>query len=361
MLETTVRKSGVDRNGATQPLDSLSVLYLGTRDGTSMDRSNAMQRLGIDVHHIDLRRLMPQTRWMYRITWKFGGQVFAPWILRKLPVAMAGRRYDVCVVDSGEWVTPAIIEVIRRHAGKVVNYVIDDPFGVRDTARFRAYRRSLKFYDLCVVVRPDNVREATLAGARRVLRVFMSSDEVSHAPRVLTDADRAAWSTEVLFLGTWFPERGPFLLELLKRGVPLTIRGTNWSKAPEWPELKAAWKGGPVKGDDYAKAIQCAKVNIGLLSKGNRDQHTTRSLEIPALGGLLCAERTAEHLAMYQEGVEALFWADPAECAAACMRALGDDGLRLKIAAAGQARNIANRIRNENVMSEILTRALEAP
>ncbi len=338
----------------------LSVLYLGTRDGTSMDRSNAMQRLGHEVHHIDLRRLMPQTRWMYRITWKFGGQVFAPWILRALPEAMKGRRYDVCVVDSGEWVTPKIIETIRRHAGRVVNYVIDDPFGVRDTARFRAYRRSLKHYDLCVVVRPDNVREATLAGARRVLRVFMSSDEMSHAPRQLTAGDRAKWDCEVLFLGTWFPERGPFLLELMKRGVPVTIRGTNWSKAAEWTELKAAWKSGPVIGDDYAKAIQCAKVNIGLLSKGNRDLHTTRSLEIPALGGLLCAERTSEHLAMYEEGTEALFWSDAAECAAVCMQALADEPRRRRIAAAGQARNIANRIRNENVMSEILTSALQA-
>jgi len=325
-----------------------------------MDRSNALQRLGHKVHHIDLRRLMPQSRWMYRITWKFGGQVFAPWILRALPPAMEGRRYDVCLVDSGEWVTPRIIETIRRHAGKVVNYVIDDPFGVRDTARFRAYRRSLKCYDLCVVVRPDNAREATLAGARRVLRVFMSSDEKSHAPRVLTAADHTQWDSEVLFLGTWFPERGPFLLDLMKRGVPLTIRGTNWSKAPEWTELQPAWKSGPVIGDDYAKAIQCAKVNLGMLSKGNRDQHTTRSLEIPALGGLLCAERTAEHLAMYQEGSEALFWSDAAECAAVCMRALENEPARLAIAAAGQARNIANRIRNENVMSEILTSALQA-
>jgi len=360
VIETPVPRSGVGPGDGALNRDTLSVLYLGTRDGTSMDRSNAMRRLGHSVHHIDLRRLMPQTRWMYRITWKFGGQVFAPWILRALPAAMADRRYDVCVVDSGEWVTPKIIELLRGHAARVVNYVIDDPFGVRDTARFRAYRRSLKFYDLCVVVRPDNVREATAAGARRVLRVFMSSDEVMHAPRTLTDADRATWGSDVLFLGTWFPERGPFLLELLKRGVPLTIRGTNWSKAAEWPELKSAWKSGPVIGDDYAKAIQCAKVNLGLLSKGNRDLHTTRSLEIPALGGLLCAERTSEHLAMYQEGVEALFWDDAAECADTCLRALSNEGLRRSIAAAGQARNIANRIRNENIMSEILTRALEA-
>jgi hypothetical protein len=147
------------------------------------------------------------------------------------------------------------------------------------------------------------------------------------------------------------------LLELLKLGVPVTIRGTNWNKAPQWPGLKSAWKSGPVRGDDYAKAIQCAKVNVGLLSKGNRDLHTTRSLEIPALGGLLCAERSSEHLALYTEGVEALFWSDADRCA----WALTHEVERQRIAAAGQRRNIANRIRNETVISEILTRALGEP
>lgn len=336
---------------------ALSILYLGTRDGTSLDRSRALSRLGHRVEHIDLRRLLPQTPWMYRITWKFGGQVFAPWLLRALPKALDGKRFDVCLVDSGEWVTPAIIDLIRRHAGRVVNYVIDDPFGARDVARFRAYRKSLSRYDLCVVVRPDNAREAAAAGARRVLRVFMSSDEVTHAPRVLNPEDRTRWASEVLFLGTWFPERGPFLLRLIRLGVPVSIRGSNWSKAPEWPDLQPYWRGGPVIGDDYAKAIQCARVNIGLLSKGNRDLHTTRSLEIPALGGLLCAERTSEHLSMYREGLEALFWDDAEECAAECMRVLGNEEERVKIAAAGQMRNIANQIRNENVLSEILTDA----
>ncbi len=134
----------------------------------------------------------------------------------------------------------------------------------------------------------------------------------------------------------------------------MTIIGPNWHKAPEWPALRSAWKGGTTQGDDYAKAIQCARVNIGLLSKGNRDLHTTRSLEIPALGGLLCAERTTEHLELYAEGTEALFWDDVRECANVCRWALDHEEERKRIAVAGQRRSIANEFRNEAVMREIL-------
>jgi spore maturation protein CgeB len=334
----------------------LSILYLGVNDGTSLDRARALRRLGHSVEHVDLRELLPKSPWVWRITWRLGGHILSPLILRGLPRVLRNTHYDLCFVDNGEWVTPRVIELLRRHASKIANYNIDDPLGGRDPARSKAYRQSIPFYDLCIVVRAKNVSEAKELGANEVMRVYMSSDEVTHAPRALTGADRARWSADVLFLGTWFPERGPFLAELAKLGVPLTIRGANWNKAPEWRMLQSFWKGGPLHGDDYAMAIQCAKVNLGLLSKGNRDLHTTRSLEIPALGGLLCAERTSEHLEMYVEGDEALFWRDAEECAAVCRAVLQDDTRRERIAAAGHARSLVNGYSNENVLRSIVER-----
>jgi hypothetical protein len=336
---------------------SLAILYIGHPDGTSLDRANALRRLGHRVEHLELRQLLPPTPWIDRVIWKLGGQFLSPWILRALPGKLKNHRYDLCYVDSGEIVTPGIIKLIRQHATKVVNYNIDDPFGKRDVARFAAYRLSVPYYDLCVVVRAENVAEAERLGAKDVMRLYRSSDEIAHAPRPVTALDAERWHSDVLFLGTWFPERGPFLVDLIERGVPLTIRGANWQKAREWPILKPFFKGGQLKGDHYALALQCAKVNLGLLSKGNRDLHTTRSLEIPALGALLCAERTEEHLAMYREGEEALFWDSVDECAKVCLDVLRDEERRKRIAAAGLARSIANGNHNENAMNAIIARA----
>jgi spore maturation protein CgeB len=337
---------------------SLSILYIGSLTGTSLDRANALRRLGHRVEHIHLRELLPPTLWIDRVIWRLGGHFLSPWILRALPKLLQNKRYDLCYVDGGECVSPSVIRLLRRHATRIVNYNIDDPLGLRDVARFAAYRRSVSLYDLCVVVRSENVVEAKRLGAKDVMLVCRSSDEIAHAPRAVSDAEAQRWRSEVLFLGTWFPERGPFLVELMKLGVPLTIRGANWQKAREWPILKPFFKGGHLEGDEYALALQCAKVSLGLLSKGNRDLHTTRSLEIPALGGLLCAERTAEHLQMYKEGEEALFWSSAQECAAVCLEVLHDDAKRIRIAAAGHARSIINGNRNELVMKAIIDRAL---
>jgi len=331
-----------------------AILYLGPRSGTCLDRANALRRLGHRVEHIDLRELLPSTAWVDRWTWHVGGHWFGSLVERALARQLAGQHFDVCHIDGGEWVTPSVIALLRQHAGCVINYNIDDPTGPRDGPRFEAYRRSLPHYDLVAVVREETAVEARALGARKVLRVYRSADEVSHAPQHLTEQDRLTWHSEVLFLGTWFPERGPFLKELIRLGVPLTIRGPHWQKAPEWPALKAHWAGGAIGGGDYARAIQCARVNLGLLSRENRDLHTTRSLEIPALGGLLCAERTPEHSAMYAEGTEALFWADAEECAAVCQRALADEATRARICKAGQQRLKRNGHYNEQVMRELL-------
>jgi hypothetical protein len=76
--------------------------------------------------------------------------------------------------------------------------------------RFKAFRQSLPFYNLNVVVREENIPEAYALGAKDVMRVFRSADELSHSPRNLSENDHKKWDSEVLFLGTWFPERGSF-------------------------------------------------------------------------------------------------------------------------------------------------------
>ena len=332
----------------------LNVLYIGPISGTCLDRAHAFRRLGHRLTHIDTRALLPRTVWVDRIVWRAGGHWLAPLLCRALSKALKGQQFDLCYVDNGEWVSPSVISLLKRHCRRVANYNIDDPTGPRDWQRFAAYRRAVPHYDLLAVVRNESQAEVKALGGKHVVRVYRSADEVMHAPRPLSAQDRATWDCDVLFLGTWMPERGPFLLALIKQGVPLSIRGGHWQKAPEWPALRPYWKGGPIEGDDYAKAIQCAKVNIGLLSKGNRDLHTTRSLEIPSLGALFCAERTSEHMGMYEDGVEAAFWSDASECARLCQALLADEPHRAAMAARGRQRFLRNGHGNEAIIASLL-------
>ena len=98
---------------------------------------------------------------------------------------------------------------------------------------------------------------------------------------------------------------------------------------------------------------------MGLLSHGNRDLHTTRSVEIPYAGGLLCAERTSEHLEMYREDLEAVFWKDVDECVEKCRRLLADGVLRERIRKAGMQRVRELGVGNEDVCNQVLTKIVQ--
>lgn len=338
----------------------MRILWLGADRWGSQQRADACRRLGHQVSLVDPRRLLPAGAWVDRWTWTLGGALFEARVRRGLLRQLAGRRFDLCLVDQGELIGADTVSLLRRQCGAVFSYVNDDPFGGRDRRRFRLYRRALGRYDVNVVVRELNVAEAYAEGAGQVFLSHLASDELAHQRRPLSAEARLRWDAGVLFIGTWMEERGPFMAALLDAGLPLAIYGNRWQKAPQWPKLSAAWRGPALYGADYALAIQCAKVSLGLLSKGNRDDWTTRSAEIPALGGLLCAERTATHQRFYAEGRDAVFWGDVDECVFQCRRLLGDAALRERIAVQGRLRAQRNGLRNENIMAEILALAVMA-
>ena len=115
-----------------------NILYLGPISGTCLDRANALRRLGHEVEHLDLRRLLPNTRWVDRVTWHLGGDLLAPILIPRLCNFLKNQQYDLCWVDGGEWVTPKVIKLLGEHAKKIVSYSIDDPLGPRDGLRFKA-------------------------------------------------------------------------------------------------------------------------------------------------------------------------------------------------------------------------------
>jgi len=338
----------------------MDVLYIGSTGGTSQHRAQALRRLGHRVHHVDPWAFLPRSRWLRVWIWQTGALYLGEFIRRQVLARIPTNACALSLVDAGELVGPRLVQDLRSRCGVIANYNVDDPYGGRDGRRWRLHLKAVPLYDLVVVRRQVNVPEAYARGARRVLRVFRSADEEAHAPRPLTSADRLRWNNDVLFAGAWMPERGPFMAELIQHGVPLAIYGDGWQKAREWPSLRAIWRGPTLRGDDYVKAIRGAKVCLGLLSKGNRDLHTGRSMEIPFAGGVLCAERTSEHVALYREADEAVFWNDARECAERCYALLADRERRAAIAEKGMQRCVMNGHLNERVMERFLCEALRS-
>jgi hypothetical protein len=335
----------------------MKILYLGVNKGTSRHRFQALGRLGHEVRQIAPEDFLPKGRWLAKFHWETGGIFCQKQVAAGIMKAIGNDKFDVVWVDAGRYIGPSLVKRLRNRSKAVLNYNVDNPYHTRDRYSWTLFRRTVSSYDLMVLVRDENIEQAKAMGAHKIFHVRLSADEIAHAPRLLTPEDHEKWDSEVVFVGTCFPERGPFMAELIKRGVPLSIYGGNWQKSPYWPQLASSWKGSDTNdADNYAKAIQCSKICLGLLSKGNRDLHTQRSLEIPYMGALFCAERTPVHQLLYQEGEEAVFWSDAEECAQVCLDLLEDDAKRERITRQGHERSLRNGHLNEPVLASVLAR-----
>lgn len=339
----------------------LRILYLGDDHphSTSRHRAEALKRIGCDVTIVNPRCAYAHLKIHPKLNQLTGYRLVAPLVHRWVKQQIRDKQFDVAWVSQCPEVFKETVRELKGTCGKAVNYVNDDPTGNRDGNHWATFRQSIPLYDLFAVVRTQSELEFRLAGAKKVVRVWMSYDEVAHAPFAKEEDIPQAFRSEVAFVGTWMSGEGTkgrdyFLLKLIEAGIHLSIWGIRWQKSPCWPKLKPFWRGGALGGREYVAAIQGAKISLGFLSKGNRDLHTTRSAEIPYAGGLLCAERTSEHLQMYQDGGEAVFWSSPEECIQQCQELLKDDARRKQIRDAGMARVRALRLGNETICRRVL-------
>jgi spore maturation protein CgeB len=341
----------------------MKIAYLGDTSpaSTSRHRADALVRLGHSVRLLDpYAHLGAQVtnRFFQALHYRTGYHALQPIISRWIrDIGTVLGNSEIVWINGGELFGPAILRLIRQRGLPVVLYNNDDATGYRDGARFDMVRHSIHLYDLCAS-RSEREFEYRRLGARDFMGVWMGYDEVAHQPYCDPLQISDAFRSDVAFVGTCIPgeARDEFIVALKNMGLDVAIWGNGWQRARMWKQLRDLWRGAAISGRSYVAAIQGSKLALGLVSKGNRDQHTRRTFEIPYAGGLLCAERTAQHLTVFAEGTEALFWSDVEECARVCREIIRDEARRLMIREQGRRKVLALGVGNEDVCAAILAR-----
>ena len=262
----------------------------------------AFRRLGVECTYIPTQQY---PRMAIALEHRIGFAPHRELILRRMRRAIGDVKPDVIWVDKGLMFGPEDVESWRAHCRVVAHYHPDD--WQNPIYHWHPYRHAIPHYDIHFVTRPANVLELYLLGAPRVVKTWFAYEPSVHSP---VDGD-AVISANV-FLGRADRDRVELLAELARLGLPVRAYGFGYDA------VMAA--GGEVVqvqplGAEYAGVIEAATAALGLLARQSRDQHTCRSLEIPACRGVLVAERTPEHEELFEDGSEALFFDTTAQLA----------------------------------------------
>jgi len=334
---------------------SLAILYVGTESGTCLQRADGLRKLGHQITFIDSGppEFGTLSYQVYRIAHQFRRYPDLFRASSRLVRAVADRPFDILWVDKGLMIRPRALVRARelRPGMKLVIYSPDDMMNPGNQTR--RYLEHLPLHDLVVTTKSYNVPELYACGARNVLFVGNAYDPEVHRPLELGAEDHDRYGSQVGFVGAWERERAVSICRAAEAGIPVTVHGPGWSRRRD---LSSGVRVGEdfLAGLVYSKVINATRINLGFLRKVNRDLQTTRSIEIPACGAFMLAERTEEHRSLFREGVEAEFFESDGEMIDKCRYYLEHEEERARIASAGLRRCRESGYSNQGRLTTIL-------
>jgi spore maturation protein CgeB len=287
-------------------------------------------------------------------------------------------RPDLVWAEKQEYLRPSTFDSLKRSGARLLHYTPDPYFSV-DWKRTGLMDDSMPLFDFLVTSKRYELADYEKLRAAVLYMPLGFSDSV-HRPIVpASRREFDAYASDVSFIGGWDPRREMLLDEVSKvAGIDLKIWGYGWDHLSDGKmtlrrflsmkrnagrekyliqknaRLAAKLRGNEIYGDEYAWAITSAKISLGFLRQVWPDQHTTRTFEIPACGSMLLGDRTEEHLAFFEEGVEAEFFEGETEMIEKIRFYLGNETARAQVARRGYERCYRDNYSYKSRMSGIL-------
>lgn len=340
---------------------NLKVLYVGQLfyGSTALQRKESLAKLVKKLYAIDSAATLSLSQ---KIKQKLNRAFFNSYcdfgkVNQRIIQHLQDQDVDLLWIDKGLTIKPSTLKRAKQMSKDliIVSYSPDDMMNPQNQTS--DYLASLPLYNCFITTKSYNVEELIKLGGNIGIFVDNAYAEDLHMPMNLTEKEQEDLCAEVGFIGFYEKDRYEQMRYLAENGIKVRIWGDSWRPYMGVnPNLEIIPHS--MLGEQYVKVLNATKINLCFLRKVNRDLQTTRSVEIPACGAFMLAERTHEHLALFEEGKEAEFFSDKDELLRKVKYYLQHPGLVKAIASAGRDRCINGRYSNLDRLRDVLTRIL---
>ena len=293
---------------------------------------HAAHALGLDVHVCDPTDAFDAPLWRRRLDW---------WARGHRPARL--REFSDAVVEAVERVKPDVVlttgiapvdrealAAIGRIGAARVNFLTDDPWNPHHRAAW--FMTALPHYDHVLSPRHANLEDlAALGGPAVGYLPFAYAPEVHFPELPATEAERLAYDADVMFAGGADPDRQKMLLAFARAGRRVALYGGYWDRN----SATRPFARGMLDASGLRRATGAARLCLCLVRRANRDGHSMRTFEVPAMGGCVLAEDTDDHRALFGvEGECVVYFRTAEEGVEQARRLLADQQARARLASA---------------------------
>jgi len=321
-------------------LVTVGPLWRGSNAGglfRAMSRKGCMIEIADEFYYISLSSKTKFTKVLERL--------IRPWQITEYNKAIIKKintfNPDYLFVYKGTFVQPETLLYAKSKGAKLVMFFPD----VSTKAHGGFLPKAIPHYELIFTTKTFGIKDMSeLYGVKNSMFIPHGYDPEIHRPLPITDKELKDYGCDASFIGTWSPKKEQWLATI-KEQIPelnLKIWGEQWFKSSA-PAIQSCIQGMEILGDTYSLAIQCSKINLGILSEqrvgsSSGDLITSRTFHIPGASGFMLHERNEESLKCFVENEEAGFFDGVEELVKQIKYFLPQEELRRKIGQAGYQR-----------------------
>jgi spore maturation protein CgeB len=246
----------------------------------------------------------------------------APWLVAKINWRLRGRRpsrldafsrhiVEECKKLKPRWmVTTGISPVadwamkeIARSGTQLLNFLTDDPWNKAHYAGW--FMKSLPLYHHVFSPRRANIPDLERMGGAQISYLpFAYAPELHFADPPSSNIEKEKFQSDTVFAGGADQDRIHYISALIGAGLNVALYGGYWTRYSE----TAPYCRGYADPHTLRKAVGGASIALCLVRQANRDGHSMRTFEVPAIGACMLVEETDEHREIFGEEGESVLY-----------------------------------------------------
>lgn len=309
------------------------LLIVGNPDPVHIGKHllDAAKALSIPTALIDTRQSFSSSRLLNRVFW----HLLDHRPPRQIPfnrqvVSEAGNFRPTHVLTTG--LTPLTARTVQHLVStgvRCLNYSTDDPWNSVHHCGW--HQRALSQFSAVFTPRSANRSDFLKAGCKNVgILPFGYSPSSHFIADQSPEADTGtSGSGEVLFAGGADKDRLEYVQALIGAGIKPILYGNSWQRHT-WAR---PFHHGFLSLEQQRHLISRIPLCLVLVRRANRDGHSMRTFEIPAMGGCLVTERTDDHQTLFgKNGDSTRYFDTPAELVSVCRQMMASPKERMRMA-----------------------------
>lgn len=340
---------------------SRHILMVGRKDTPNLEGSyaRAFEALGHTVSEFDLYDAIRES-----IRFGAAGQALfrvaprEPWIVqgnRNLVVTARKIGCDTIVMSGALPIRPGAVAQLKASIpGCKVALLWPDPMLNLGSHIIQA----LPLFDCVASYSEAATPLLERLGARRTIWLCFAADPELHRADSISSADRAQYGCDISFVGNMRPEREHAIRTLLQAGLDVKVWGERrWlTQVADKALARSYFRGGPLFGDAYYKAMRTAKIGLNVIDDTNFPAANMRFFEGLACGAAMLSSPCPELEQTFRHRDSIIYFRSDYELVEGARELLRDDALRARVASNGEQLVLAKhtyRQRAQRLLEEL--------